>query len=67
MSVEKFRGSAGVTYTPTCDMCGDELPGCDSFPEAVQAMNDAGWIRRKNEHDEWENVCPDCQLEEDEL
>lgn len=56
MSIERDYGQ----FIPVCDYCGDQLPAVDSFPEAVQAKRDAGWVSREVDG-EWEDVCPDCQ------
>jgi len=57
MSIEKFAGF----FTPTCDICGEELPSEYDFYDAVQAKKDEGWKSRKNEYGEWEDVCRTCQ------
>ena len=56
MSIERFGG----IYTPTCDVCGEELPGEFDFYDAVDAKKLAGWKSRKL-MDCWEDVCPECQ------
>ena len=58
MSIERFGG----LYTPTCDICGEELPGEDDFYDAVNAKKRAGWISKK-ENGEWVDICPECQRE----
>ena len=59
MSIEKF----GELYTPTCDICGEELPAGFSFYDAVEVKKDAGWKSQKHKG-EWEDVCPECQEKE---
>jgi len=59
MSIEKFGG----IYTPTCDLCGEELPAEFDFYDAVNAKKDAGWKSRKTDGD-WEDVCTECQEKE---
>mgnify|MGYP000934636240 CR=1 FL=1 len=59
MSIEKF----GDTYTPICDICGEELAYELDFMDAVKAKKDAGWKNRKVDG-EWEDICPSCQDEE---
>ena len=56
MSIERFDG----LYTPTCDICGEELPDEFNFYDAVQAKTDAGWKSRKV-NGEWEDICAECQ------
>lgn len=55
MSIEKFAGF----YTPTCDICGAELPAEDDFYNAVQAKKDAGWKSRMIDG-QWEDWCDEC-------
>jgi hypothetical protein len=57
MSIEKFAN----TFTPTCDICGEELPEEFDFYDAVDAKKRAGWKSQKDENGEWEDVCPACQ------
>ncbi|MDR0905795.1 MAG: hypothetical protein LBN00_06440 [Oscillospiraceae bacterium] len=59
MSIEKFGG----IFTPTCDICGEELDGGFDFYDAVQAKKTAGWKSRKT-NGEWEDVCVTCQEDE---
>ena len=56
MSIERFAGF----YTPTCDICGEELQAEFDFYDAVQAKKDAGWKSQKH-NGEWQDVCTDCQ------
>jgi len=56
MSIEQFGG----IYTPTCDVCGAELPPEDDFYDAVQAKKDAGW-KAKIIDGQWEDWCDECQ------
>jgi len=57
MSIERYSG----LFFPTCDICGEELPGEFHFADAVQAKKDAGWLSEKNKDGEWEDTCPACQ------
>ena len=59
MSIERFNG----IYTPTCDICGDELPGEFDFYDVVNAKRREGWKSRKV-NEEWQDVCCDCQHSE---
>ena len=61
MSIERFYGAAGKIFTPVCDNCGKELPGCETFWDAVEEKKDAGWLSARNIWGEWDDVCPDCQ------
>lgn len=45
---------------PTCDNCGEHLAPCDSFQDAIEALQDAGWVTHYV-NGEWENYCPVCQ------
>jgi len=67
MSIRKeFDHSEGAyTYTPVCDICGNELFPRSQFNEALHAKKEAGWKSRKVDG-EWEDVCEDC-LEEEEI
>lgn len=56
MSIVKEYGK----YTPTCDICGEELPPELTFEDAVQAKKDAGWKRQKT-NGAWEDICTECQ------
>lgn len=47
-------------YVPTCDICGEVLPGKDSFDEARHAIKEAGWITTMM-GSTWVNYCPTCQ------
>lgn len=63
MSIERFYGSAGPSFTPTCDSCYEQLPCEMSFQDAVNAKRRAGW-KSRNTDGEWEDICPECQEEE---
>jgi len=56
MSIERF----GDIYTPTCDLCGEELPGEFDFYDAVEAKKTEGWKSRKI-NGEWQDICCECQ------
>jgi len=51
-------------YQIECNMCGGLAEeDFDSFREAVEYKKDKnnGWISRKNELDEWEDICEECK------
>lgn len=50
----------GKKYYPVCDGCGNELPYCDTWSEARDAMDNAGW---EYDHKFDTNLCPACQEE----
>ncbi len=52
-------------YVPTCDICGEELPPCHDFQEAVLSKRKAGW-KTRHVDDGWEDTCVDCQEAEGE-
>lgn len=54
MSIDSREGK----YYPVCDYCGLELKGCDTFKEAVQEAEDAGWFYDRREE---EDYCEDCR------
>ena len=56
MSIEKY----GNIYTPTCDICGAEMPGEFIYNDAVAAKKRAGWHSRKDERGEWQDWCKEC-------
>ncbi len=57
MSIVRHYGQ----FTPTCDICGDELQAQESFQEAVLTRNEADWKSQKNSDGEWEDICRKCQ------
>jgi len=57
MSINKEYGK----FELTCDICFYVI-GFDSFDDARVGKYKYDWISRKNENDEWEDVCPACQL-----
>ena len=61
MSIDRYRNFD----TPVCDYCEAQLPAEESFQDAVDAKRRAGWKCRKDERGEWEDICPDCQREQD--
>lgn len=61
MAIEKFAG----LYTPTCDICGNELTAEFDFYDAVEAKKNNGWKSRKVDG-EWIDVCTDCLDQESE-
>ncbi len=44
-----------------CDVCGTEYGGATSVKETRKLLKAKGWIRRKNENGEWEDVCDICK------
>lgn len=56
MSIETSKNKR----TPTCDICGAELPVEDDFYDAIDAKNKAGWKSQKI-GGEWCDICTDCQ------
>ena len=62
MSIESFGG----IYTPTCDVCGEELPAQFDFYDAVNAKKREGWKSRKHKG-EWQDICPGCMAEMEDL
>ena len=59
MSIARFLDN----YRPECDYCEAELPAELSFRDALRAMYEKGWERRKV-RGEWVDVCADCLFEE---
>ena len=57
MSIEKYNGR----YTPTCDICGEELDSEYEFMDAVAAKKAAKWRSYKDDG-EWIDSCPDCAM-----
>lgn len=51
----------GYFFNPTCDICGEELPGEFEFADAVRAKKDAGWQSQKLPDGSWQDLCPECQ------
>ena len=50
-------------FVPVCDCCEKQLPGEESFRNAVRAKLAAGWESRRD-GDDWEDICADCLFEE---
>ena len=48
----------GRYYYPVCDGCSEELRECDSWGEAVDAMQAEGWAYDRTLET---NLCPTCQ------
>jgi hypothetical protein len=61
MAIERqyMRGD-GLRFIPSCDLCGESLPDEASFEDARSAMKEARWKLRKDELNDWQNVCADC-------
>lgn len=52
-------------YDLVCDVCGDYARETfDDFYDAVEYKRENGWESRKDENDEWMDICPVC-LDED--
>jgi hypothetical protein len=51
----------GGMFTPTCDICGEELPALVDFKDAVKERRAEGWQIRKDKHGDWEDICEECQ------
>ena len=49
-------------YIPVCDYCGRELPAEDSFQDAMDAKDAAGWKHVITGTD-WYDYCPACYVE----
>ena len=58
MLVRKYNG-----FELVCDSCGHTVSGLDDFNEGVEYKKDNGWKSRRNDTDEWEDICPNCQEE----
>lgn len=56
MSIQNNHGMC----IPTCDICGEELPGTYDFYDAVESKKDAGWKSKKTDG-KWEDICTECQ------
>ena len=63
MSIEKKWVGGEETYTPVCDVCGDELDYEYDFYDAVDAKKRAGW-RSRQINGEWIDVCDRCLEDE---
>lgn len=50
-------------YVPTCDLCGESLPGKTSINAARHAAKEAGW-QHKNVNGNIELYCTECKEEE---
>jgi len=55
----------GCSYIITCDICGYTLPEEYDFYDAIDTKARKAWKSRKIKG-EWEDVCVDCQFEEQE-
>ena len=65
MAIEKRWKDGEEVFTPVCDVCGDNLDDEWDFYDAVEAKKQAGWRSRKV-GDDWIDMCPYCQKEEQE-
>jgi hypothetical protein len=64
----KYIRGDGVYFAPTCDLCGDALPDEISYEDACNVMKKARWRSRKDDFNDWQNVCTDClKLEKENL
>lgn len=53
----------GDDFYITCDNCGEELhidTAYGDWSEMIKDMKAQGWKSRKDQNDEWENLCPEC-------
>lgn len=57
--IDKRWAHGEEIFTPTCDMCGDQLDIEYDFMDAVDAKKAAGWHSVKSDGD-WLDMCPDC-------
>lgn len=48
------------TFTPTCDLCGEQLWTEYSWDDAIEAKKAAGW-KSKCIDGSWMDICTDCQ------
>lgn len=48
------------TFTPTCDICGEELEIAYDYADAIENVKEAGWQSRFVDG-EWMNFCLECQ------
>lgn len=52
----------GKIYTLSCDICQEEVNETFfDFYEAVNFKKDNGWKSKKDENNEWIDVCPECE------
>lgn len=49
----------GLIYL-VCDGCSDNESFLE-FDKAVEFARENNWTTKKNNKEEWENFCPDCQ------
>ena len=64
MTIERISDH---NYDLICDICyesADEF--FEDFHDAVLYKKREGWKSRKDENGNWEDVCPNCQENEDE-
>ena len=61
MSIQK----EGKLWIPTCDVCGDTLPGKTTFNTALDSQRHEDWKSRMV-GGEWESVCASCLDAEEE-
>ena len=58
-----------MIYTDTeavCDWCGIEYGSATSVKETRALLKKKGWVRRKNENGDWEDLCDICKAFEKE-
>ena len=58
-------GKVKLKYCRYCDNCGKRSPTAESYNEAIDAAEAAGWYRRPKERfdgsDNFEDFCPECR------
>jgi len=61
MTIERFE--MGFCYVVHCDLCNKELrlPNAEIFEGGMKIR---GWKSRKDENNEWVNICPTCSEKE---
>ena len=57
MSIERLCGDY---YYPMCDICGEKLPLEETWQDAANATENAGWVSC-GEGYEYTDVCEACQ------
>ena len=46
-------------YVLSCDICGENVDGFDSFDEAERYTKENGWVISRTDGG-WVNICPPC-------
>ena len=55
---------ASPRYRFICDRCGAYSPTGKTYDEAERLRKQAGWKREKR-GEAWEDICPECQRQEE--